>query len=131
MWLRVEDIDVMETVLHIHELRSFIAASPNRLPRDGREDGLLGVNCAALKAGQRVVDAYAYSDKGFYWAVTNGENTLKKDQYYYQVQKQMEVTKKPWCDFVIFTDHANLQHSILVEHIYFDEIWQDILRGLL
>lgn len=120
----------METVLHIHELRSFIAASPNRILRDGREDGLLEVNCAALKAGQRVVDAY--SDKGFYWAVNNGENTPKKDQYYYQVQKHMEATKKPWCDFVIFTDHANLQHSILVEHIYFDEeIWQDILRGLL
>ncbi|KAH7934351.1 hypothetical protein HPB49_025064 [Dermacentor silvarum] len=43
----------------------------------------------------------------------------------------MGVAKKPWCDFVIFTDHADLQHSISVERIHFDqEIWEDILQGL-
>ncbi|XP_070378454.1 uncharacterized protein [Dermacentor albipictus] len=130
MQLYDKNIDVLETGLHIHELHSFIAASPDRLVRDGSEDGLLEVKCPASKAGQRVVDACA--DKGFYLAVTNGEVTLKKDHYYYyQVQGQMGVAKKPWCDFVVFTDHADLQDCISVERIYFDaEIWKDILQGL-
>ncbi|KAH9361582.1 hypothetical protein HPB48_001459 [Haemaphysalis longicornis] len=40
-------------------------------------------------------------------------------------------TKKPWCDFVIFTNCSDLQNAISVERIYFDEeLWRGILEFL-
>lgn len=59
--------------------------------------------------------------------------TLKRDHaFYYQIQGQLAVTKQPWCDFVIWTNHSECQHSISVERIHFNHaIWEDILKGII
>ncbi|XP_049517020.1 uncharacterized protein LOC125942822 [Dermacentor silvarum] len=44
MQLYDKDIEVSETGLHVHEAYPFIAASPDRLVRDGTETGLLEVS---------------------------------------------------------------------------------------
>lgn len=130
MRLYEKDIEVAETGLHVHEVYPFVAASPDRVVRDGNELGLLEVKCPATKAGIPV--SIACQDRNFCAQLVNGSITLKRDHaYFYQVQGQLAVTKKPWCDFVIFTNCIDLQNAISVERIYFDEgLWRGILEGL-
>lgn len=130
MRLYDKDIDVHVTGLHVHEDYPFIAASPDRVVRDGNEVGLLEVKCPSSKAGQ-VADACL--DKNFCAQLLDGSVTLKHDHmYFYQVQGQLAVTKKPWCDFVVYTNCSDLHQATFVERIYFDEeMWKNILQGIL
>uniref|UniRef100_G3MTW2 YqaJ viral recombinase domain-containing protein n=1 Tax=Amblyomma maculatum TaxID=34609 RepID=G3MTW2_AMBMU len=112
-------VTISNTGLHIHGEYSFIAASPDRLVTDGGIAGLLEVKCPSSKAGQKVLDAC--SDKAFCAEVINGEVCLKRTHaYFYQIQGQLGVTRKAWCDFVLWTGHLELQHSVSVQRIYFD-----------
>ncbi|XP_049517784.1 uncharacterized protein LOC125943202 [Dermacentor silvarum] len=131
MELYDKNIEVVETGVQVHERYCFIAASPDRLVKEANEIGLLEVKCPASKAGQRVADAC--QDRAFCAEIIDGEVTLKRDHaYFYQVQGQLGITKKPWCDFVIWTNHTECQHRMSVERIYFNKaIWEDILEGLL
>ena len=54
----------------------------------------------------------------------DGKLKLKESHYYYaQVQGQMAVGERPWCDFVVFT-----LKGISVERIrYNQEYWKDKL----
>ncbi|CAN7999026.1 unnamed protein product, partial [Ixodes hexagonus] len=130
MELYDKDIEVFETGLHVHDSYPFIAASPDRLVRDGNEVGLLEVKCPPSKAGQTVREAC--SDKTFCAEIVEGEPQLKRAHpYFYQVQGQLGVTKRPWCDFVLWTNHPKPEHSLSIERIYFDEaVWERILGGL-
>lgn len=131
MQLYDKNIQVEATVVHVHELYSFIAASPDRLVKEGSETGLLEVKCPASKAGKKILDACR--DRAFCSEVIDGVVTLKRDHaFYYQIQGQLGVTKQPWCDFVIWTNYPKCEHSISVERIYFNhEVWEDILEGLI
>lgn len=131
MLLYDKDIQLVKTGLHVDVTHSFVAASPDRIVKDGSDVGLLEVKCPASKAGQAVLDACM--DKTFWAEVVDGEVRLKRTHtYFYQVQGQLGVTQKPWCDFVIWTNHADLHQSVTIERIYFDEvIWKKILEGLL
>lgn len=57
MQLYDKNIQVEATGVHVHEHYSFIAASPDRLVKDGSETGLLEVKCPASKAGKKILDA--------------------------------------------------------------------------
>ncbi|XP_077552317.1 uncharacterized protein LOC144166675 [Haemaphysalis longicornis] len=126
-----KNVAVHETGLHVDATFSFIAASPDRLVRDGDDEGILEVKCPASKAGKTVFDAC--EDKNFCSAIVDGEVQLKRDHpYFLQVQGQLGVTKKPWCDFVIWTDHPELQHCVSVQRIYFEKaVWDTTVGGLL
>ena len=55
----------------------------------------------------------------------------KKHHYYAQVQGGMGITKKPWCDFVVYTKHLG-QEDLHIERIYFDPLyWNDLKKKLL
>ena len=46
---------------------------------------------------------------------------LKNNNYYYQVQGQMHITQRTWCDFVIWTPQAS---EMVVERIAYDsQFW--------
>ncbi|KAH7979327.1 hypothetical protein HPB49_009068 [Dermacentor silvarum] len=110
MLLYDKDIQLVKTGLHVDVTHSFVAASPDRIVKDGSDVGLLEVKCPASKAGQAVLDACM--DKTFCAEVVDGEVRLKRTHtYFYQVQGQLGVTQKPWCDFVIWTNHADLHKS--------------------
>ncbi|KAH7978854.1 hypothetical protein HPB49_007088 [Dermacentor silvarum] len=63
MQLYDKDIEVSETGLHVHEAYPFIAASPDRLVRDGTETGLLEAICrdGFRSSGPRSPDGYVTS----------------------------------------------------------------------
>lgn len=131
MGLYDKKIEIFETGLHVHERYPFTGASPDHLVRENNETGLLEVKYPASKAMQRVCDACA--EKTFCAVLVDGDVTLKRQHaYFYHVQGQLGATRKPWCNFTIWTGHAELQHCLPVERIYIDEnLWQEILEGLL
>ena len=43
-----------------------------------------------------------------------------------QVQEQMGVTQRNWCDFIVYTEKG-----LSIQHIYIDEVfWKDLLTKL-
>ena len=52
---------------------------------------------------------------------------LKRNHpYYAQVQGQMGVTQRKWCDFIVYTEKG-----LSIQRIYFDEVfWKDLLTKL-
>ncbi len=69
----------------------------------------------------------ACNKKDFMTSLKDGQVTLKRShKYFYQVQGQMAVCQRSWCDFVIWTPS-----SITVERIPFDEkLWMEVLPQL-
>lgn len=59
--------------------------------------------------------------------MNNGVVTLKRThKYYYQVQGQMAICKRNWCDLVIWTPT-----SLTIERIPFDtDFWKNTLQKL-
>lgn len=126
------DITVTETGLHVGREFSFLGASPDRIVRDGNDEGLLEVKCPYSK--QDMSPAEACTDKRFFCELVNTEVVLRKDNtYYYQIQGQMAITGHKWCDFVVWTNNGSPALSTNVERVRFDEsFWETkVLPGLL
>ena len=55
----------------------------------------------------------------------NDKALLKRTHSYYsQIQAQLAVTARPWCDFLVFT-----QHGYLLERIQYDQSTWSRLEG--
>ena len=80
--------------------------------------GLVEIKCPYKFRNQTPEDAA--SDKNFYCALVNEQVVLKTNHNYYcQVQGQMAITKRSWCDFVVYTTCG-----ISIERIRFDlDFW--------
>lgn len=127
-----KQISVEKTGLHIHPKYPFLAASPDRIVKDGSAVGVLEVKCPFSKA--RMTAEEACRDRNFCCKLVNGEVQLRRDHaYFYQVQGQMAVTGVEWCDFVIWTNAGNSGRSTHVERVFFDTVfWHtELLPALL
>lgn len=60
----------------------------------------------------------------------SGFKLKKKHPYYAQLQRGMAVTRKHWCDFVVYT-YTSSAEDIQIERIYFDPSFWAALRGKL
>ena len=50
--------------------------------------------------------------------------SLKKHPYYYQVQGQIGITRRPYCDVFVFTFHGHLCIRILFDNAFFTHMIQ-------
>ena len=88
-------------------------------PTSADQFGLVEVKCPYTH--RHVTPTQVCRDKGFCSALVVGVDgkehlALRRSHLYYsQVQGQMAITGRSWCDFVIFTEK-----SISVERILFD-----------
>jgi len=89
------------------------------------KEGLLEIKCPYKYRNMSPTDAA--KDSKFCSKVVDGKLKLKVDHnYYYQVQGQLGISKRIWCDFYIWT----LQGTS-VQRIYFNEsFWSDMLKKL-
>jgi hypothetical protein len=88
--------------------------------------GLVEIKCPSKFKMATPIEAA--SDTSFCCQLNqSGELELKKSHiYYYQVQGQMAISQRTWCDFVIWT-----LKGISVERIYFDEVlWKRMREKL-
>ena len=86
----------------IHPEHNFIGASPDGLVSCSCcGEGIIEIKCPYSKKDTSIEEALL--DKKFYLREVDGEIKLSKEHSYcYQVQAQLFVTKKRYCDFICF-----------------------------
>ncbi|XP_062609018.1 uncharacterized protein LOC134270786 [Saccostrea cucullata] len=93
------------------------------------ESGLLEIKCPASDKWRTHSPVECALDHEFCCTLDENQNLKLKTNhnYYFQVQGQMAICNKPWCDFVIWT----LKPPFSVERIYFDQsFWLKCLDKL-
>ena len=112
----------------------FLGASPDAVVHDPHSRDAFGLAEVKCPFPCRSVTPFeACSSPGFCSSLTsnsNGERTLQlrcSHIYFAQIQGQMAITERNWCDFIIYTEKG-----INVERIRFDEhYWkQELLPKL-
>jgi hypothetical protein len=102
--------------MFVDTTHSFLSASPDRLVScDCCGKGLLEIKCPISIAGQNPQQAPVYylEDKD------NVRSLRRSHKYYTQVQMQMAVTKREWCDFFVWS-----KSGFHLERINFDsDLW--------
>ena len=111
------NFSVSESGLHIYPGHPHLGATPDGLIEctccEGK--GVLEVKCPFCKKDQTVEEAS--QDKRFCLHEVNGQLLLKEDhQYYYQVQTQIFITQRKYCDFVVWTEE-----SLYIQRIFADD----------
>ena len=108
----------------------FLGASPDAVVYDASEPnpfGLVEIKCPYTS--RNLTPLQAAEAKGFFCSCevdVNGAKLLKlkkKHNYYCQVEGQMAITQRTWCDFVVYTEKG-----LSVECIYYDsDFWSNEL----
>ena len=122
------NITVTPCGFHISSTSPFLGASPDGAIYDpstaAQPFGFLEVKCPYT--ARDVTPADACSLPGFCCALdtANGQLKLKRSHHYFaQVQGQMAIGARPWCDFVVYT-----RQGISVERIIYDaQFWNESL----
>lgn len=118
-----ENLSVKECGLYIHNKLSFLCASPDRIVSCRCcGEGLLEVKCPIS-----CVDIDPTEATLPYLVTTGGRVILRRThQYYTQIQMQMAVTSRQWCDFFVFS-----KHGYFCERILFDKSFWDVCQSTL
>eukprot|EP00106_Octopus_bimaculoides_P017496 XP_014784938.1 PREDICTED: uncharacterized protein LOC106879765 [Octopus bimaculoides] len=122
---------VKDCGLIINPSYPYLGASPDGLvdiPNFPDGPGLLEIKCPSSDKWKRLSPHECVKDSSFFCSVKDNEVVLKRHHsYFYQVQGQMALTGRKWCDFVVWT----LKHPMSVERIYFDgNLWLTIVEKL-
>ena len=119
------DCDFSEAGLTIDVDNPHIGASPDGFVSCSCcGHGCVEIKCPFCKKEITVEEA-ATDNKFCLEEGDDGELHLKKaHQYYYQVQTQLHVTKRDFCDFVVWTEKSLHYERILPD----PDFWQDILK---
>ena len=123
------NIELTLSGLVIDATKGWLACSPDNLATDKQsKHGLLGLveyKCPYSARHNTVTDAA--KSKDFFASTKDGKVTLKRNHnYFFQIQGQMAICKRNWCDFVIWTTK-----EMTIERIIFDpKLWQETLPKL-
>ena len=101
-----KDATVMRTGLHIDPKHNWIGTSPDGIVNDPSSvddpHGLLEIKCPASAESTSLEELCGTSN--FFLKYVDGKFHLKKSHdYYYQIQGQLHVTCRSWCDLVVWT----------------------------
>ncbi|KAI4454827.1 exonuclease phage-type/recb c-terminal domain-containing protein [Holotrichia oblita] len=108
------DTEVRRCGFFIDEDNPFLGASPDGLVGN---NGLIEVKC--LYSVNKLMENHK---KNVCYNIRDSQIQLKRNHnYYYQIQGQLNITKKEFCDFIIFT-----KDDFHVERIFKDrELWHE------
>ena len=124
------DITVYKAGFHICEKYPFLGASPDGCVHDPNSEykfGLLEVKCPFKYRFKTIRDAATNSD--FCLAQVekaNGQHCMElktSHAYYAQVQGQLAITERQFCDFVVYTTKDfSIQRIVFDEHFWVHEL---------
>ena len=103
-----------------------MGASPDGLvidPSEQQPHGLVEIKCPARAEKLSLFDLCTKKEykSTFCLQYTNEKYQLKKqNNYYYQIQGQLHITRRSWCDFIVWTPSATID-DLVVERIYYDD----------
>ena len=114
------DVSVHRAGLFIDLANGWLAASPDRLVSDPLSEdsqGLCEIKCPYSARNLTPENACRIVPNFCCRLDADGSVILRKGHsYYYQIQGQMAITGRNWCDFVVYTPYG-----ISVERITFNE----------
>lgn len=115
------DISVSECGLIVNSDYPYLGTSPDGLVTCDGELGVLEIKCPYKNRDK--TPQQACEDPKFFCHIVNGSVTLKRNnKYFYQIQGQMALTRRNFCDFFVWT-----LVGFSVERIYFDSaIWAEL-----
>ncbi|XP_052770940.1 uncharacterized protein LOC128210627 [Mya arenaria] len=127
------DVKVSECGLFVNGDVPYLGASPDGIvtyTNDGkRETGVLEIKCLASDRWKSISPQDCAKDTEFFCILDPETGCCKLKtghKYYFQVQGQMALTGKPWCDFVVWT-----LGGVSIERILFDKnCWENMLVKL-
>ena len=110
-----------------------MGASPDGLVTDPSEQqpyGLVEIKCPARAEKLSLLDLCTKKEykSTFCLQYINDTYKLKKRNiYYYQIQGQLHITRRSWCDFVLWTPTTNVD-NLFVERVYYDDaLWRNTI----
>ena len=112
--------------LHISAEYPFIAATPDGLlDCECCGEGLLEVKCPFRYCNSDLPDAETGDSEDlakFYMEVdfAGGLSLKRNHQYYYQVQAQMNICDRPYCDFVVWSSKGMIVQRIYRDKVFFE-----------
>ena len=121
-------ITVGQTGLIINPSFPHLGASPDGLLTDSSNTDPNSILEIKFPYKSRYVDpCEAAANRDFCCELAGDTITLKRNYtYFYQIQGQMAISSRKWCDFVIYTNK-----KVLVERISFNEShWMTMLPKL-
>lgn len=118
-------VNIIQAGLFIDHENSFLGASPDGVVScKCCGEGLLEIKCSFSHQNQTPIQVCEDSHYHVY-ADENNEMRLKtSSSWYIQIQAQLGVCKKEWCDFVLFTKKGHAVDRILFDNELFVEITQ-------
>jgi hypothetical protein len=122
-------INVTECGLLVSPQIPYLGCSPDGIVHCphcvDKENGLLEIKCPYKY--RNVSPMTAAENKDFFCEIVDGQLKLKHSHnYYYQIQGQLGITGRKWCDFLVWTLEG---HS--VERIEFDPcFWNECVQKL-
>ena len=117
------DYELSKSGLVINPGRPWLAASPDALASDPLHGvGLVEVKCPYSCREGKTLRKAAESSHFCLKVVGNHLQLKSSHAYYYQVQHQLEVTGKPWVDFVVWTPKEMFVQRILRDEDFFGKI---------
>lgn len=121
-----QDLSVRDAGLHIDTSRPYLGASPDALLSCSCcGDGILEIKCPHCAKDTGVLSAT--EKKHFCIVNTDGTHTLNRDhQYHYQVQAQLFVTKRKFCDFMVWSTSNFFVQRIFPDADFFTEAVQNV-----
>ncbi|XP_052825805.1 uncharacterized protein LOC128248496 [Octopus bimaculoides] len=121
---------VKDCGLIINPSYPYLDASPDGLvdiPNFPDGPGLLKIKCPSSDKGKWLSPHECAKDSAFFCSVKDNVVLKRHHSYLYQVQGQMALTGRKWCDFVVWT----LKHPMSVERIYFEwNLWLTMVEKL-
>ena len=115
-------VTVTPSGLHVHKTHHFLAASPDGIINENGTEGLLEIKHVLMN---KSTDLFTASKtKSFCLQNTNNKLSLKTNHnFYYQIQGQLFICDKPWCDLVVRCINP---HGLHVERIFKDtDTWEN------
>ena len=110
-----------------------MGASPDGLvtdPSEQHQQVLVEIKCPARAEKTSLLDLCTNKKykSSFCLRYNNDNYELKKwHNYYYQIQGQLYITSRSWCDFVLWTPTVTID-NLFVERIYYDDtLWSNTI----
>ena len=103
--------------------KPYISASPDLLVKCQ----CCGEGLCEIKCPESIKHQIPSSENVPYVYLKDNVVSLKKNHpYYYQVQGQMGITRRSYCDFFVFTFHGHLCIRILFDNAFFTDMIRDL-----
>ncbi|CAI6354556.1 unnamed protein product [Macrosiphum euphorbiae] len=124
---KLTGLKIQESGLFIYEQLPFLAASPDGLLDD---NGIVEIKCPSTIKQLTPKEAIETGKLKFATVDNQGNLQLKKsDKYYFQVMGQLQITKRLFCYFIIWSPKGILYQKILRDDDFFETKMKTLLEN--